>query len=788
MPFPLSFMFRKRATPDAHALLREASRLYETGVLGDAAHTLGRIVQCDPDNFEALHMLGLVASAQGRHQEAEALFARALKGDPNSIAAHFNRGVTLRILGREKDAVDSFDRAIAGNPQFVAALAERGGALLALGQPEDAVRSYEGALAIESANLDVLSNLGRALVVLGRSADALGAFDRALALRPDSPALICERASALTHQHRHQEALAEYEHAISLDPRHVDAMINRANLLRGMGRIHDAIAGYERILEMAPNLAQVWYSLGHILHSSGRSEDAILAYERALDDDPNHVGALHNLGILQSEERRFDRSAECYQRILAVAPGYPHADGNLADARAQICDWRDRPQLIERVEDGVRRGHPACVPFVLLGLTDDRAMQAACAATHVADRHPPCGALWRGETYRHDRIRVAYVSADFREHAVAFLMAGLLEQHDRARFEVTAISFGARLRSQMRDRIEAACERFVDVSTYGDAAIAELIRAQEIDIAVDLMGHTGSSRLGIFARRPAPVQVNYLGYPGTSGASYMDYIVGDPFVIPDAHRRGYSEKVVWLPDSFQVNDSRRPRAAQVPSRGESGLPPEGFVFCCFNNSYKITPQFFDIWMRLLREVPGSVMWLVGGDPILEVNLRRAATSRNVEPARLVFASRSSYATHLARLRQADLFLDTLPFNAGTTASDALWAGVPVLTCAGSAFASRMAGSLVRAAGVPEFVTHSPDEYEALALRMACDPSLLTEARARLGVNNENLRLFDTERFCRHLEIAYAQMHDLASMGEAPRDLAIDSAPVGQNAYLPTASE
>jgi predicted O-linked N-acetylglucosamine transferase (SPINDLY family) len=772
----ISFLLRKRASPDLPALLSEANRLYEGGLLREAAHTLGKIVQRDPRNFEALHMLGLIASAQGRHEEAEALFARALQGDPSSIAAHFNRGIALRMLRREKDAVDSFDRAVARKPQFAAALVERGHALLALGQTDEAVRSYDAALAVEPDNSDALSNLARTLLALGRAADALGAFDRAVALRPGDLALVSDRAHALVHQRRYPEALAAYEQAISLDPQHVDALLNRANLLAGMGRTDDAIAAYERTLEVAPDLARAWYGLGHILHSSSRREDAILAYERALDDDPAHAGALHNLGILKSEQKRFDQAAECYRRILAIEPGYRHAAGNLAEARAQICDWRDRPQLIERVEAGVRDGRTWCVPFVLLGLTDDRAAQAACAATHVADRHPPCGALWAGESYRHDRIRVAYVSADFREHAVAFLIAGLLEQHDRARFEITAISLGASTSSRMRDRIEASCDRFVDVSTHADAAIAELIRAQEIDIAVDLMGHTGRSRLGVFARRPAPVQVNYLGYPGTSGASYMDYIIGDRFVIPDEHRANYSEKVVLLPDSFQANDSRRPRAAQIPTRAELGLPANGFVFCCFNNSYKITPKFFDTWMRLLRNVPGSVLWLVGGDPILEANLHREAASRGVEPARLVFAPRASYAAHLARFRQADLFLDTLPFNGGTTASDALWAGVPVLTCAGNAFAARMAGSLLRAAGIPEFVTHSHDEYEALALRLAKDPTLLASSRAKLGVNNEALRLFDTGRFCRHLEMAYVRMHELARMGEAPRHLVIDSVP------------
>jgi protein O-GlcNAc transferase len=389
-------------------------------------------------------------------------------------------------------------------------------------------------------------------------------------------------------------------------------------------------------------------------------------------------------------------------------------------------------------------------------------------------RYYPAAAqpLWRGERYRHERIRVAYLSADLHEHATAYLMAELFERHDRERFEVTAVSWGPQVASPMRTRLQQAFEHFVDVRGRGDVEVAHWLREQEIDIAVDLKGYTFDARLGILAQRPVPVQVNYLGYPGTLAAPYIDYLIADAVVIPPEARMHYAEQVVWLPDSYQVNDRQRVIAARTPSRGELGLPERGIVFCSFNNNYKLTPEVFALWMRLLQQVEGSVLWLLEGNAAVAANLRREAQVRGIAPERLVFAPRAPLPEHLARQRTADLFLDTLPCNAHTTASDALWAGLPLVTCLGATFAGRVAASLLTAVGLPELITPSLAEYEALALRLATDPEALAAVKAKLARNRDTYPLFDSDRTRRHLEAAYVTMWERYQRGEAPAAFAV----------------
>jgi predicted O-linked N-acetylglucosamine transferase (SPINDLY family) len=385
--------------------------------------------------------------------------------------------------------------------------------------------------------------------------------------------------------------------------------------------------------------------------------------------------------------------------------------------------------------------------------------------------------LWRGERYGHDRIRIAYLSADFRSHAVSHLLAGLIERHDRARFETIALSFGPDDGSEMRSRLSSAFERFIDVSDKSDREIAAMLRGLEIDIAVDLMGYTQDSRTGIFALRAAPVQINYLGYPGTMGADFMDYILADRTVIPERQQGDYAEKVVCLPDSFQPNDDARRIAERTPTRAEAGLPERGFVYCSFNNNYKITPAVFDIWMRLLRKIEGSVLWLRHSSTATADNLRREAGARGIDASRIVFAGQTKrLEDHLARHRLADLFLDTLPYNAHTTASDALWAGLPVVTCLGTTYAGRVAASLLHAVGLPELITQSLEDYEALALRLAMETDTLSAIKAKLARNRATHPLFDTDRYRRHLESAYATMWERYQRGEPPAAFCVEAMP------------
>jgi predicted O-linked N-acetylglucosamine transferase (SPINDLY family) len=421
----------------------------------------------------------------------------------------------------------------------------------------------------------------------------------------------------------------------------------------------------------------------------------------------------------------------------------------------------------------LRGGTLSVEPFALTAVSADPEEQRLCAGLYSAERVKSRERVWKGQRYRHGKIRVAYLSADFREHAVAYCVAELIELHDRSRFEIVGASFGTDDGGATRARLVRTFDRFIDLRPLGDRAAAKLLCEAEIDIAVDLMGHTRAARSGILAHRPAPVQAGYLGHPGTVGADFLDYILADKFALPEKHQAFFSEKVVYLPDSYQANDRRREIAAEARTREEVGLPAEGFVFCCFNNSYKINPRMFDVWMRLLAGVPGSVLWLFEDIASVGSNLRKEARARGVDPDRLVFAPRLPAAEYRARCRLADLCLDTLPYNGHGTTGDMLWCGVPVLTCAGTTFPGRVAGGLLRAVGLPELIVRDLAEYEETALRFASDRTLLAELRGRLARNRSSAALFDTDRFRRHIESAYTTMWEIAQHGEDPRSFAVE---------------
>jgi predicted O-linked N-acetylglucosamine transferase (SPINDLY family) len=478
--------------------------------------------------------------------------------------------------------------------------------------------------------------------------------------------------------------------------------------------------------------------------------------------------ALRELGHLAEALASFEQA-------LAIKPDHRYAFASLATAARQLCDWKRSAVLDDQIRLHVEERKSIVSPFILLGYCSDAALHLKCARSFVQDFIPvPTQPSWSGTIHRHDRIRIAYLSADFHQHPTAYLTAELFELHDRSRFEVLGVSFGPDESSDIRARLVRSFDRFHDVRLRPDHQAARFLRELEVDIAVDLKGHTQDARTEILAHRPAPIQINYLGYPGTMGAEFIDYVIADPIVLPFDQQRFYTEKIIQLPDCYQVNDSRRRIAQRTPSRREAGLPEQGFVFCCFNQSYKITPPVFDIWMRLLHAVEGSVLWLLADNAGAQINLRGEAAARGIDTARLVFASRLPLDQHLARLRVADLFLDTLPYNAHTTASDALWAGLPLVSCRGEAFAGGVGASLLNAVGLPELVTTSLEQYEALALQLARDTSLLQSVRAKLAQNRLSYPLFDTPRFCRHIEAAYLTAWQIWQRGESPRSFRVEA--------------
>ena len=543
-------------------------------------------------------------------------------------------------------------------------------------------------------------------------------------------------------------------------------------VLQAMGNKEMALRSFDSALELQPDYPEVLINSGVMLRGIFRHSEALERFNRVLVNHPDHVGALGNCGIVLTEFKQSEQAIGMFERLITINPDYDYALGLLFYERMHICDWTDFEALTGQIVDGVRAGRRVCKSLAFMSASDtasDHLLAARIFARHYCPKNAK--SLWQGERYRHDKLRVAYVSPDFREHPVGHLTAGIFEYHDKSRFETIAISLGVDDQGRLRARMLKAFDRFIDVREMGSGQIAQMMRDMEVDIAVDLGGYTSDTRTDIFSFRPAPIQVNYLGYPGTMGTDYYDYILADRHIIPPEHQQFYSEKVAYLPDTYLPTDGSVCISERTPSRAECGLPETGVVFCSFSHDYKISPPMFKVWMRLLNQVPGSVLWLVSRGETAQRNLRKEAESLGVDPSRLVFATRVPLVEdHLARYRQADLFLDTYPYNAHTTAADALMAGLPVVSCMGNSFPSRVAGSLLHAMGMPELVTHSLDEYEALALRLATDHQLLASIKYRIAENKPGSSLFDTKGFCFNLESVFIAMWRAQQLGNVQDEI------------------
>ncbi|HMI95156.1 MAG TPA: tetratricopeptide repeat protein [Micropepsaceae bacterium] len=728
----------------SEVVLQNALALRRAGKFAEAAQIYGDILRAEPKNFEALHALGILRYQCGELEQAERLIGEAVTVNPRAADALYNRGSLLLKLKRFEEALSCFGQALAIKPDYAEALGNRGAVLMELGRYAEALMDFDRLTSLKPGLAEAWSNQGGARHKLRRYEQAYASFGKALALRPNYPDARKSRGAAAFALKRFADALADADQALTFDSRNADSWEQRADALAELNRREEAVVSYDRLLELRPG----------------------------------SIDALHNRANNLMILRRFEEAARDYAEALRLRPDCRYAAGNLAFARLCTCDWRDYGVDGERVRSGLREKRLVSPPFQALVLSENPA-DAYQAARLWAEQAGTFSSepLWRGEVYRHDKIRVAYLSANFQDHAVARLMAGVPEHHDRQRFETYAFSFGPDDAGPLRARLRNAFDHFVDVRDLTEEQIARGLREVEADIAVDMMGFTQGNRPGILGFRPAPVQVNYLGYPGTSGAEWVDYIIADSFVIPPEQQVHYHEKVVYLPNAYLPGDSKRRISPRVPARSDVGLPDQGFVFCCFNNNYKITPAIFDVWMRLLGAVKGSVLWLSYPNASTIQNLKREAESRGISPERLVFSSYIKLdEDHLARLSLADLFLDTLPYNAHATASDALWANVPVLTIAGASFPGRVAASLLHAIGMAELVAPSLAAYEARALQLAGNPAELTALKAKLARHRDTQPLFDTARFTRNLERAYEAMWDRSQRGLPPAAFAVEGVP------------
>jgi protein O-GlcNAc transferase len=742
-----------------------------------ALKSFARVLAIQPGNASAWYNLGTAQRDLGRIDDALASFEKALALKPDFAEALNNRGAVLQNMERFSEALLSYDRSLAIKPDYPEALSNRAEALKGLKRFDEALDSCNLALAISPTFAGAWNNRGIALHNLNRLDEALASFENALVIDPDYAEPLYNCGISLRELRRFAEALITYDNALARKPNYAEAWNNRGIVLHDLKRLDDAVASYDRALAIRPDYAEALNNRGTALRGLKRFSEALAAYDEALVVRPDYAEALSNRGMLQwTEYRRYDSAIRDLERAVHLDPEQDYALGNLLHLRMHGADWCDFQQQVTLVNEGVRAGKRVADPFMYQAISESPEDLQACAITYANHRYPQVAAL--ATTVRPDdgKIRVGYVSGEFREQATAFLTAGLYEAHDKSRFHIVAFDNGPNDNGLMRKRLEGAFNKWVDISAFSDKAAAQSVADEGIDILVNLNGYFGLARMELFAHRPAPIQVNYLGFPGTLGASYVDYIIADPFVIPQNERQHYTESVVYLPDSYQANDSRRPIAKMIPNRAQCGLPETAFVFCNFNQSYKLTPTMFAMWMRILQQVEGSVLWLLQSNMACAKNLRHAAERHGIARERLVFAPALPVDRHLARLKQADLFLDSLPYNAHTTASDALWAGVPLVTSLGKTFPGRVAASLLHAVGLPEMIADSLPGYERLALKLANDPTLLRSIREKLAQNRLNVALFDTDRFRLNIEAAYTTMWEIMARGETARSFTVELSP------------
>lgn len=617
----------------------------------------------------------------------------------------------------------------------------------------EAEKLYHSILELQPTHADALHLLGLTYGQRGCHDQAISYYDQAIKQNPVFPGAYNNKGISLNSLGKYRQAAECIERSLEINPEDADAHSNLGHALSKLGDHRKAVAHLMRAVQLNPEHVNAYYNLGNAMKMANRESDAIRNYNKTLELVPNHVSALNNLGIIYRSRKQYPDAIRCFQNALNINPGHSNSLSQLAISLRYICDWDHFEQTRSALTQWQSSGHEAPNPFSFLMWSDDPQAQQLCARAYTKASIKTVSQPINGSPSATDtRIKVAYLSTDFREHPVAHLTAELYELHDRDQFEITAIAYGESDSSPMRKRLIDAFDHFHEAGELSDTAVAELIASKGIHIVIDLGGHTQGARLAVLARRPAPIQINYLGYIGTMGAGFIDYAMVDQFSVPVKQQQFYDEQLIHLP-CYMVTDAHREITAERITRAECGLPEDGFVFCSFNNTYKITPDIFDIWMRCLANVPDSVLWLLGDNEWAQLNLCNEAKKRNVDPARLIFAPRVTSACHLARQRLADLFLDTSPVNAGATASDALWMGLPVLSCAGKSFISRMGCSLVHAAGLPELVTESLDAYEALAIKLAQNPETLVKLRSKLLVNRKTAPLFNSHEFCKQFEAA-----------------------------------
>ncbi len=742
----------------SETVLSEAAMLYRNGNLEGAATLYSTLLPANTTNFVPYYMLGIIRAQQGRYGEALQLIDNALRLNPTHPTILSGRANVLNALGRAQEALESCARALEIDPLSMEAAIARGNALFGLKRYSDAVNSCDVALAHFPNNAKLWGNRGIALRALHQLETAIDSFDRAIAINPQNMKMVIHLANTFLDLQRFDEALANYETALSIAPKLTDGWIGRGQALLALYRLSDASASFAKALAINPRLADALIGQGMVSFRRGAFQDALHWYEAALAENADYVPALANRGNALRASGQFKEALASFERALAIDGDDMVAFSGAATMALTLCDWTRTDKIATEIQAKVS-SKLSISPFTVLGYSDDNVIILQNARNTVNQAVKLAfKPLWKDATYKNDKIRVAYLSSNFSQHPVALQIAQLIELHDRSKFEVYGISTGRDDGSQIRQRLFRAFDNVIEANGQTDLYIADCLLRESIDILVDLNGHTQGARLGVLAYRACPVQLSWLGYPGTLGSDFIDYLLVDRIVVPPSDCDFYTEKLYYLPDTYFVADSTR-IVPPPPSRVEVNLPQEAFVFCCFNATWKITRPIFEIWMRVLRNVPGSVLWLKDCPLEAKRNLTREASLCGVSVERIIFAKEVELPTHLARHALADLFLDTLPFNAHATASDALWGKLPVLTCSGKSFAGRVCSSLLHSLDLPDLIAKDILDYEDMAVELARNPTKMRSLKDKLERGIRSAALFDVERFRKNIETAFIAMLD-----------------------------
>jgi predicted O-linked N-acetylglucosamine transferase (SPINDLY family) len=700
---------------------------------------MARSMSMQPPNIQFVENYATLLCQAGDFESAHKICQQGLQLNDANASLLYVSANSLFKLSRLQESITQFDKLLLLQPNHVAALNERGSVLAHMEQYDAALESVGKALVLNPKYAEAHSNKGSLHGTIKRYDEAFSAFEKALVLKPHL----------------------------------VDAWLGLGNALNQLKRYEDAFGAYDKALALKPNLAEAWYGRANVFVNLKRYVEALDAYDKALVLKPNLANAWAGRGYVFNKLKRHGEAANAYGQVLKIDPNHPFTKGKLLHQKMLVCDWKEADALIAEINEDLFLLKPSAHPFGWQGVAKSERSLQLCAELFNKKNYPATNKIATSNSLaNHNKIRIGYLSGELRDQATSHLIVGLLEHHNNSCFEIYGIDNGRDDQSEIRKRINDSVCSIIDISRLGDTSAAAMICENGIDILVNLNGYFGEERTGVFANRCAAIQVNYLGFPGTLGASYMDYIIADQHVIPEKHKQFYKEKVVYLPNCYQANDNKKKIGTHNFTRSELGLPERGFVFCCFNNNYKIQPDIFDCWMRILRKIDGSVLWLIEDNEMAAINLTKEAVARGITPGRLVFAKRMPLSLHLARHSFADLFLDTLPYNAHTTASDALWAGLPILTCVGDTFAGRVAASLLNGIRLPELITTTLEAYEQMAIDLATHPEKLSAFKQKLAQNRLTTPLFDTKLFTKHIEVAYTMMFERHEVGLEPDNIVV----------------